>query len=242
MLSIFKKEISGFFNSLIAYMVIIVFLTFIGLYMWVFPESSVLEYGFADLESLFTFGPVAYLLLIPAITMRTFAEEKKDGTIEMLLTKPVTDWDIILGKYFSSLSLVVFSLIPTLIYYYSVYNLGNPAGNVDSAAVFTSYIGLILLGAVFTSVGLFASSVSQNQIVAFILSVILCYVLYDGIARIATLDLWQGTASFIASIGLDYHYNALSKGVVDSRNVFYFISVIVTMLVSSHLILGSRKW
>ncbi len=242
MFSIYRKEVTGFLNSLIAYLVMIVFLTFIGLYMWVFPDTNVMDLGFADMESLFIFGPIAFLLLIPAITMKTFAEEKKDGTIELLLTKPLTDFQIILGKYFASLSLVVVALIPTLIYYFSVYQLGNPSGNIDSAAVFSSYIGLILLGGVFTSIGVFASSVTNNQIFAFIFSLILCYFFYDGIARVASLELWNGSRSFLEKFGLDYHYDALSKGLIDSRNIYYFLSIISLMLVSTNLILGSRKW
>lgn len=242
MLAIFKKEISSFFNSLIAYLVIIVFLTFIGLYLWVFPESSVLNFGYADLQTLFDFGPIAFLLLIPAITMRTFAEEKREGTIELLLTRPLTDFQIIAGKYFASLALVIISLIPTLVYYFSIYNLGNPVGNIDSAAVASSYVGLILLGAVFTSIGVFSSSISNNQIVAFILSLIICYTLYDGFSRIATINAWGDFASIITSLGLDFHYEALSKGLIDFRNVFYFLSIIFTMLFSTKLVLGSRNW
>ena len=167
-----------FMNSLIAYIVISVFLTGIGLLMWVFPETSVLDYGYADMQTLFTLGPYVLMFLIPAITMRMFAEEKKTGTIEMLLTKPLTDWDIILGKFLSGWLLVILAVIPTIIYYVSVYLLGNPPGNVDTAGVMGSYVGLILLGAVFTSVGLFASSVSSNQIVSFIIAVFLCFIIY----------------------------------------------------------------
>lgn len=239
MLAIFSKEINAFFNSLIGYLVIMVFLTFIGLYIWVFPDSSVLKIGFADLEALFAFGPVAFLFLIPAITMRSFSEEKKDGTIELLLTRPVTDWQIILGKFLACLALVVISLIPTLVYYFSLYYLGSPEGNIDSAGVFSSYLGIILLGAVFTSVGIFSSVISGNQIVAFILAVVLCYFLYDGIARIASLS---GFAVLISTLGLDYHYYALGKGLIDSRNVLYFISVICIFLMSTRLVMGSRQW
>lgn len=242
MLAILKKEISSFFNSLIAYLVIIVFLTFIGLYLWVVPASSVLDFGYADLQTLFDFGPVAFLLLIPAITMRTFAEEKREGTIELLLTRPLRDWEIIIGKYLASLALVIISLIPTLVYYFSIYSLGNPIGNIDSAAVASSYIGLILIGGVFTSIGIFSSSISNNQIVAFILSLILCYTLYDGFSRIATINAWGESASFISNLGLDFHYEALSKGLIDIRNVFYFLSIIFIMLFSTKLVLGSRNW
>lgn len=239
MFAIYRKEINAFFNSLTGYLVIVVFLTFIGLYTWVFPDTNVLDLGFADMETLFSFGPVAFLFLIPAITMRSFAEEKKDGTIELLMTRPVTDRQIILGKYFACTSLVVVSLLPTIVYYLTLVYLGNPQGNIDSAGVFSSYIGLILLGAVFTAVGIFSSVISGNQIVAFIIAVILCYFLYDGITRVASLSISTG---FIGTLGLDYHYNALGKGLIDSRNILYFVSLIFAMLMSTGLVMGSRKW
>ncbi|MES2730315.1 MAG: gliding motility-associated ABC transporter permease subunit GldF [Bacteroidota bacterium] len=242
MFSILKKELNSYLSSLIGYLVITIFLTAIGLFVWVFPDSNVLDYGFADLSTLFSLSPYIFLFLIPAITMRTFAEEKKAGTIELLLTKPLTDWDIILGKYLSSLTLVVLALLPTLIFYYTIYQLGNPRGNVDSAGVFGSYIGLVLLGAVFTAIGIFASSLSENQIVSFVIAVFMCFLLYEGISSLASLEVWGGGAYLVAELGLVYHYNALSKGLIDSRNVLYFISVIAVMLYSTKLILGSRKW
>lgn len=242
MWSIFQKEIAVFLNSLIAYLVILVFLTFIGIFMWVLPESSILDYGYAEMDTLFSYGPLAFLLLIPAITMRSFAEEKKDGTIELLLTKPISDWALLLGKYLSACALVAFALLPTVLYYISVYQLGKPVGNIDSAAVGSSYIGLLLLGCVYTSAGVFASSISNNQIVSFIVGLLLCYFIYNGFNHLASLDLWEGSAITLLPFGLDYHYNALSKGVVDSRNVFYFLTVIGIMLLSTQLILGSRKW
>src|ERR1700748_3868739 len=145
MLQVLSKEFNSFLNSLIAYMVIGVFLTAIGLLMWVFPETSVLEYGYADMDTLFSFGPYVFMFLIPAITMRSFAEEKKTGTMELLLTKPLSDWDIMLGKFMASFLLVIVALAPTVIYYYSVYQLGNPVGNIDTPGVIGSYVGLALL-------------------------------------------------------------------------------------------------
>lgn len=242
MFSIFIKEINSFFNSLIAYLVILVFLTFVGLYLWVFPESSVLAFGYADINPLFQYGPLAFLLLIPAITMRTFSEEKKDGTIELLLTRPLSDWDIILGKYLASFALVVMSLVPTLVYYFSVVQLGNPVGNIDSAAVASSYVGLSLLGAAFCAIGIFTSLITKNQVVAFITCVIICYILLDGLGRLATINLWGQYASLLAGLGIDYHYQSLSKGMIDSRDVFYFLSIIAIMLIAGKKVLGSRKW
>lgn len=242
MFAILKKEIKSFLNSLIAYIIMGVFLTGVGLFLWVFPETNILEYGFADLSTFFFLAPYIYIFLIPAVTMRTFAEEKKGGTMELLLTRPLTDWDIILGKYFASLLLIVFTLIPTLIYYVSVYNLGNPAGNLDSAGVFGSYIGLILLGAVFTSIGIFASSISENQIISFIVAAFLCFILYAGFTSLSAINVWGEWAYIISQLGIDYHYNALSKGLIDTRNVIYFVSLSAIMLMATRLVLGSRKW
>jgi ABC-2 type transport system permease protein len=242
MLSILKKEFNGFLNSLIAYIVITVFLVAIGMFMWVFPESSVLEYGFADLQTLFNMAPWLFLFLIPAITMRTFAEEKREGTIELLLTKPLSDLELILGKYFAALLLALFALLPTLLYYYSVYHLGNPQGNVDSAAVVGSYLGLVFLAGVFAAIGVFASSVSDNQIISFVIAVFLCYIIYTGFDLIASIPFWGSYSYMISQLGISYHYTAISKGLVDSRDVLYFLSVIAIMILATKLVLRSRKW
>jgi len=242
MFSILQKEINSFLNSLIAYIVITVFLMGIGLFMWVFPDSNVLDYGFADMSTLFNMTPYVFLFLIPAITMRSFAEEKKAGTMELLFTHPVTDYQIILGKYISSLLLVLFALIPTLLYYYSVYQLGSPKGNIDSAGVFGSYIGLFMLASVFTAIGIFSSSITENQIVAFIVSIFLCFIIFTGFSSLGTLAFWGQSSDLINSFGIEYHYQSLSKGLIDSRDITYFLSVIFAMIVSTQLVLGSRKW
>ncbi len=242
MLAIFNKEISAFFNSLIGYLVICIFLTGVGLFVWVFPQSSVLNYGYAGLDTLFSVTPFIYLFLIPAITMRSLAEEKQTGTLELLMTRPLTDWQILLGKYFASWALVILALLPTLIYYYSVYDLGEPQGNIDSAAVAGSYLGLVLLGAVFTAIGLFASAITDNQIVSFVVAVFLCFILYAGFSSLASINIWSSYSLIINKLGLDYHYEALSKGLIDSRNVLYFLSVISLFLYLSLLRLQARKW
>lgn len=242
MLSILKKEINGFLNSLIAYIVLTMFLVATGMFMWVFPESSVLEYGFADMQTLFNMAPWMFLFLIPAITMRTFAEEKREGTIELLLTKPITDLQLIIGKYLAALLLALFALLPTLLYYYSIYTLGNPSGNVDSAAVAGSYIGLMFLAAVFTAIGVFASSVSDNQIISFVLALFLCFIIYTGFDSIASIPMWGRYGYLISQLGISYHYSAISKGLVDSRDVLYFLSVIVLFILATKLVLRSRKW
>lgn len=242
MIQVLSKEFNSFLNSLIAYLVIGIFLTGMGLLVWVFPEFSVIEYGYADLNTLFTLAPYVFIFLIPAITMRSFAEEKKAGTVELLMTKPLTDWDIILGKFFACFLLVVVSLLPTLIYYFSVYALGDPVGNVDSAGVTGSYIGLLLLGGVFCSVGILASSITPNQIVAFITAAFLCFILFSGFDSMAGINLWLQHALFIKQLGVLYHYESMSKGLIDSRDVVYFFSTTFLMLLITKIVLGSRSW
>lgn len=242
MVHVLSKEFNSFLNSLIAYIVIGVFLTAIGLLMWVFPETSVLEYGYADMETLFSLGPYVFIFLIPAITMRSFAEESKGGTLELLLTKPLSDWDIIMGKFLACFFLFLLSIIPTLIYYFSVYALGNPVGNIDTAGVMGSYIGLVLLGAVFCAIGVFSSSITRNQIVSFIIGAFVCYFLFAGFESLSLLNVWSEHSLFIKELGLLYHYEALSRGLVDSRNLVYFGSVITVMLLITRIILGARSW
>jgi ABC-2 type transport system permease protein len=242
MIQILTKEFNSFLNSLIAYVVMGVFLTSIGLLTWVFPDTSVLDYGYADMYTFFSVSPYVFLFLVPAITMRSFAEEKKTGTIELLLTKPLTDWDIILGKYLASFYLVLISILPTVLYYFSIAALGNPVGNIDSSAVVGSYIGLILLAAVFCSIGIFSSAITANQIISFIVSAFLCYLFFAGFESIALLDLWGGSALLIKQFGIVYHYDSLSRGVIDSRDVFYFLSIVSIMLLLTRTTLSSRAW
>jgi ABC-2 type transport system permease protein len=242
MISILQKEMNSFLSSMIAYLVIGVFLVAIGLFMWVFPETSVLEYGYADMQTLFNMAPWLFLFLIPAVTMRSFSEEKKAGTLELLLTKPLTDAQLIGGKYLACLFLVLLALVPTGLYYYSVYALGNPAGNIDTAAVAGSCIGLVFLAAIFTAIGIFASAITDNQIVSFIVAVAGCFLVYAGFDYLATVDLWQDSAFYISYLGISYHYEALSKGLIDSRDILYFLTVICIMLAATRLVLESRKW
>jgi len=242
MFTILKKEINSFLNSLIAYIIISVYLIITGLFVWVFPDYNVLDYGYADITTLFSLSPYFFMFLIPAVTMRTFAEEKRAGTLELLFTRPLTDWNIILGKYFACLLLILFAILPTLLYYYSVYQIGNPIGNIDSAGVGGSYIGLILLAAVFTAIGVFASSITDNQITAFIIAVFLCFILFLGFSSLAGADAWGSFSYFIQHLGIDFHYQTLSKGLIDSSDVLYFLSIIALMLLATKLKLESRKW
>lgn len=242
MFQVLVKEFNSFLNSLIAYIVIGVFLVAIGLLFWIFPETSVLEYGYADMFSFFAMAPFVFIFLVPAITMRSFAEEKKAGTMELLLTKPLTDWDIILGKFTACFLLVLLALAPTVIYYFSLSALGNPPGNIDTPGVIGSFIGLALLGGVFCAVGIFASSITANQIVSFILGSFLCYFLYNGFESLALLNVWSSGALLIKQFGLLYHYDSLSKGVLDSRDLIYFLSVIALMLLITRITVGQRSW
>src|SRR6201996_6760510 len=223
MLSILKKEISSYLSSLVAYVTIGVFLLVLGLFLWVFPESSILAYGFAGLDSLFSTAPYLFMFLIPAITMRSLAEERREGTFELLLTRPLTDWQIVMGKYLASLLLVFFALVPTIVYYYSVYMLGAQQGNIDTGAVIGSYIGLFLLGAVFCAVGLFASSVSKNQIISFTIAVFLCFFLYSGFDSLSQLLSLQNLT--LENLGITEHYESVSRGVLDTRDLTYFVAV-----------------
>ena len=201
-----------------------------------------LDYGYADMDTLFSLGPYVFIFLIPAITMRSFAEERKAGTMELLMTKPLRDWDVILGKFMASFLLVLFALLPTILYYYSIYTLGNPAGNIDTPGIIGSYIGLSLLGGVFCAVGILASSITPNQIVAFILAAFLCFILFSGFESIAQLEVWSSSVLLIKQLGILYHYQSLSRGLIDSRDVIYFLSVIFILLSTTKLILGSRQW
>ncbi len=242
MIRVYLKEVHSFFDSLIAYLVIAVFLTGIGLLTWVFPDTSVLNYGYADMATLFSLGPFVLMFLIPAVTMKTFSEEKKNGTIELLFTKPISDWQIILGKYFSVVTVMVIAIIPTLLYYWSVYQLGNPVGNIDTSGVIGSYIGLIGLGSVFCAVGIVSSSITKNQIVAFVLAVFACFILFSGLNSVAQMEGLASYAHIIGQLGIYAHYESMSRGLIDSRDVVYFASVIAMMLLFTKTILGSRKW
>jgi ABC-2 type transport system permease protein len=243
MKSLFLREIRSFLNSLIGYIIISVFLVITGLFLWVFPlDFNVLEMGYANLDGLFIVAPFVFLFLIPAITMKSFAEEKKNGTIELLLTKPLTDLNIILAKFFADVVLLIISILPTLIYYYSVYRLGFPKGNLDQGAIWGSYLGLVFIGAAFVSIGIFISSIADNQVVSFVLSFLLCGAAFIGFEFIYSLELFGQFDLLVKSIGMSHHYSSISRGVIDSRDVIYFFSVITFFILLSKVSLQSRKW
>lgn len=243
MSSIFWKEINSFFSSLIGYIVIGVFLVIMGLILFLFPDTSLLEYNFASLYQLFLMAPLVFMFLIPAVTMRTFAEEQQRGTIELLTTQPLTDLDIVLGKFFAGLLLVIFALLPTLLYYLTIYRLGAPMGNLDSGAVMGSYLGLVFLAAIFVAIGVFASSLTSNQIVSFVLATFLCFLFHYGFYYFSQLPVFFGRSDDIVQlIGIDAHYESISRGLIDTRDLVYFISVTALFLAMTVVSLGRRKW
>ncbi len=243
MFTLFKKEINGFLDSLIGYIVIFVFLLLLGLFLWVFPlQFNILDFGFANLDGLFILAPFIFLFLIPAITMRSCADEKKSGTLELLMTQPLTDTQVILAKYFAGVVLVIFSLFPTLIYFISVYHLGLPPGNLDVGSIWGSYTGLLFLGITFVSIGIFSSSITDNQIISFIIAITLCFFMYMGFEWIYTFIVSGTVGLIIESLGINAHYTSMSRGVIDTRDLIYFISVSVFFLLLTKLSLESRKW
>lgn len=243
MVSIFLKEVNTFFSSLIGYIVIGVFLVALGLVLFVFPDTSLLEYDYATLDQLFDIAPMIFAFLIPAITMRSFAEEQQTGTIELLATKPVSDLAIVLGKFFACLALVAFAILPTLLYYYTVYQLGAPKGNLDSGAIMGSYFGLLFLGAAFVAIGIFASSLTNNQIVAFILATFLCFLIHWGFDLFSRLPVFVGKSDVLVQmLGMEYHYNSISRGIIDSRDIIYFLSVVAIFIILTLTSLEKRKW
>ena len=230
MLTIFSKEVNQFFSSPIAYIIMAVFLTVVGLLLWVFPDTSLLENGYADMGAFFNLTPYILLFMVPAITMRSIADEVRAGTLEWLLTKPVSRWGVVAGKFGASWLLVVLTLLPTLLYYATLYRLGSPVGNIDSAGIFGSYIGLTLLSGVFVAIGLWASSLNDNQVVAFVLGVFFCFLFYVGLTALAGLLAPGGLAYYLSYFALDEQYRALGRGLIDSRNVVYLSSLILFFL------------
>lgn len=227
MLAILKKEINSFFASPIGYLVIAIFLLLNGLFLWVFKgEFNILDNGFADLSTFFLLAPWILIFLIPAVTMRSFSDEKKQGTLELLLTKPITTLQLVLGKYFGALLLIIIALLPTLLYVYTIYQLGNPLGNLDFGSTLGSYFGLLFLVAAYTAIGVFASTISDNQIVAFIVAVFLCLFFYIGFEGVADVI----SSNTVEQLGMNAHYKSMSRGVLDTRDLIYFLSVTILFI------------
>lgn len=243
MWTLFKKEISGFFSSLTGYVVIVVFLLLNSLFTWIIPgQFNVIENGYATLDSLFAIAPWVFLFLVPSITMRMISEEKRTGTLDLLYTRPVTELQIILAKFFASWALILFSLIPTLVYFWSVSRMGNPPGNLDIGGTWGSYIGLLFLGGIYAAIGVFASALTGNQIVAFIVAVFSSFLMYLGFKFLSGMAGSGQVAFFISRLGIDYHYNSISRGVLDSRDILYFFGVMGLFIMGTRTVLQSSKW
>ena len=240
MKAILFREIKSFFGSPIGYLVIAVFLLMNGLFLWVFDgEFNILQSGFADMTPFFTLAPWILIFLIPAVTMRSFSDEKKQGTLELLLTKPLSVWEIVNGKFLGAFILIVLALLPTLIYVWMISDLGMPQGNIDMGSTLGSYFGLLFLVSAYTAIGLFTSAISDNQIVAFIAAVIISFFLYFGIENLAQYaGEFQG---WIAYLGMDGHFRSMSRGVIDSRDIVYFVSIAVLFLALTVFKLKSVK-
>ena len=243
MLMLLSKEIRNFFTSITGYVVIIVFLLANSAFIWLFPgDMNILDTGYASLDSFFTFAPWIFLFLVPAITMRSFAEETKTGTMEFLLTKPITNMQLVMAKYLGSLALVLLALIPCLIFYYSVWALGNPPGNLDTGGTWGAFIGLFLLAAIYVAIGIFASSLTDNQIIAFIIAFLISFFFYQGFDFLATLPMLQHIDTFIMNLGINEHYKSISRGVLDSRDIIYYLIVIVLFNLFTKTKLQSHTW
>ncbi len=241
MRSIFIKEINSFFSSIVGYVALLVFLVSCGLFLWIIPDYSILSYGYASLDRFFEIAPWLLLLLVPAVTMRSLADEFRTGTIEWLSTKPLSDLDIIVGKYLAVLALIAFALLPTLVYVYTISNLSLPDIPIDRGALIGSYIGLFFLAATFGAVGIFCSSLTANQVVGFLVSLLSCYLLYTGFEHLSKLPKFsEGIDYYLSMIGMEFHYNSISRGFIDSRDVIYFLSVIIFFISLTRFSLNNR--
>lgn len=242
MKSLFYKEIITFFSSIIGYLVIIVFLLINSLLLWIIPGIyNITESGYASLKPFFEISPWVFLFLVSAVCMRMFAEEKKQGTFELLITRPLTEMQLIIAKYSAALVLVTLALIPSFIYYLSIYFLGNPVGNIDTASVIGAYIGLFFLASIYAAIAIFASSLTDNQVIAFIIAVFTSLFFYIGFDVMALLPIFSGYEGLIIYLGINEHYKSISRGVIDSKDVVYFVSVIAIFLFSTRMILQKRS-
>jgi ABC-2 type transport system permease protein len=234
MISIFRKELRSFFSNATGYIVIGIFLLLTGLFLWIIPgQYNIIDAGYANVDGLFYLAPWLFLFLCPAVTMRLFAEEKQTGTWELLVTKPLSRLQLVLGKYFAGWVLVALALLPTLIYYFSVSYLAEPVGNVDSGAFWGSFIGLFFLSGIYVAIGTFSSSLSNNQIISFVVALVLSFFFYYGFDVLASFFTSGQAIQYMESIGINSHYKSMSRGVIDSRDVIYFVSVSVIFILAT---------
>jgi len=230
MWAVCKKELGQYFSSLTAYIAIVVFLLLNGLFLFVFPDTNVFDYGYATLEKFFELAPWILLLLVPAITMRSFSDEFRAGTFEILRTRPITSWQVLLGKYFGSLVVVLCSLLPTILYVFTIQTLSSEGG-IDTGGTIGSYFGLVFLAAAFTAIGICCSSFSNNAVIAFLIAAFVCFIMYNAFNAVSRIPSFvSGADYYIEMLGIDFHYRSISRGVVDSRDLIYFLSLIVLFL------------
>ena len=239
---IFKKEIRSFLGSFIAYIVIGVFLLLTGLFLWMIKGNNIFDLGVASLQVMFEIAPFILIFLVSAITMRSISEEKRLGTLEILTTKPIHDVQIIVGKFLASVTLILIAIIPTLFYYYAIYHLASPVGNIDTGATMGSYIGLILLAACYASIGMFSSSLTDNQIVALITSMLLNFFFFGVLGMLGDISWLTNIGKSLEWFGLEFHYDSISRGVIDTRDVIYFFGFIFVFLGLTKIVFESRKW
>jgi len=241
MFALFKKELSGFFSSIMGYLVILIFLIATGLFVWVIPSgNNILDGGYATLDGLFGLAPWLFMFLIPAVTMRSFAEERKTGTLELLQTRPISNTSLVLAKNMASLAIALIAILPTFIYFLSVYMLGNPTGNIDMGGTWGSYIGLALLAMVYVCIGGFCSSLTDNQVVAFLLAVVITFAFYMGFSTLG--ETMGNSGTIVANLSIDIHYQSISRGVIDTRDLVYFICISAFFVLLTRLKLKSRTW
>lgn len=235
MFVIFKREVRSFFTSPVGYLIVGAFLLFTGLFLWVFKgEYNVFDHGFADLGNFFLLTPWIFIFLVPAVTMKSFSEERKMGTLELLLIKPITLWKLVLGKFWGAFLLGAIALVPTITYIFAISDLGIPPGNYDLGVVLGSYFGLLFLLAAYTAIGLFSSTLSENQILAFLGGILICFVLYQGFDAIASLSVDGDTVQLIGSLGAKAHFDNIARGVIDTRDLVYFLSLTLLFLYLTH--------
>ncbi len=241
MIAILKKEIQSFFSTTMGYLVVGIFLVVNGLFLFVFTGPyNILDNGFADLGPFFNLGPWIFIFLIPAICMKSFSEENKQGTMELLLTKPIGEWNLVWGKFSGAFLLTIIALIPSVLYVVTIYQLGDPVGNLDLGALLGSYLGLILLAASYTAIGIFSSSLSSNQITAFIIAVFLCFLGFFAFESVTDYQLFDSSYG-IEYLGMSYHYKSMSRGVIDTRDLIYFLSLICLFLFLTYYKIVSQK-
>lgn len=242
MWTLYKKEIRSYLGSLIAYIVIGVYLMLTGLFLWFVDGNNVFDLGIASLQVMFDIAPYILIFLVSAITMKSIADEKRLGTLEILTTKPISDTAIIMAKFLASITLIAFALLLTSVYAYTISNLANPIGNVDWGAMLGSYLGLLLLSACYTSIGLFCSSITDNQIVALLSSMVISFFFYNVLSLLGDVSWLDSFGRSLSWFGLEFHYNSISRGVVDTRDVIYFGGFTAVFLGFTQLVFESRKW